>query len=49
MDHLNRNHILSAEYIYAILSVVSLCATGGQIVHKNFSLTVKQGTVSLVS
>ena len=23
-----------------ILSVVSLCATGGQIVHKNFSLTV---------
>ena len=26
----------------AILSVVSLCATGGQIVHKNFSLTVYQ-------
>jgi hypothetical protein len=23
-----------------ILSVVSLCATGGRIVHKNFSLTV---------
>jgi hypothetical protein len=26
----------------SILSVVSLCATGGQIVHKNFSLTVYQ-------
>ena len=24
----------------AILSAVSLCATGGRIVHKNFSLTV---------
>ena len=24
----------------SILSVVSLCATGGQIVHKNFSPTV---------
>ena len=29
--------------VSAILSVVSLCATGGQIVHKNFSLTVYQG------
>ena len=26
--------------LLVILSVVSLCATGGQIVHKNFSLTV---------
>ena len=30
----------------SILSVVSLCATGGQIVHKNFSLTVYQSLES---
>jgi hypothetical protein len=32
-----------------ILSVVSLCATGGRIVHKNFSLTVYQLPVPAVS
>ena len=33
-----REQIADLEAV--ILSVVSLCATGGQIVHKNFSLTV---------
>ena len=34
------NRIGSIETRMDVLSVVSLCATGGQIVHKNFSLTV---------